>query len=72
MDMLVLVAEGDGSIAETYVRGLSSSKSPAVRQGSAAALGVLPCQLLMPCWRECLAALGQACQVCRLTWVPTA
>ena len=53
-------------MAETYIKGLSCSKSPATRQGSAAALRVLPCQLLMPCWREAISALGQACQVCCL------
>ena len=54
-------------MAEMYIKGLSSSKSPASRQGSAAALRVLPYQLLMPCWHEAISALGQACQVCCMT-----
>ena len=51
-------------MVEGYIRGLTSNKAPATRQGSAAALRVLPLKLLMPRWREAIAALGQACQVC--------
>ena len=68
---LTCPAEGHDRVAETYIKGLSSSKSPATRQGSAAALRVLPHQLLMPCWREAISALGQACQVrCLMVFYP--
>lgn len=50
-------------MAASYIKGLSSSGTPAVRQGSAAALRVLPFRLLRPCWQAGLRALGQACQV---------
>ena len=72
VQFLDISTEGHESMAEVYIRGLSSSKSPATRQGSAAALGVLPYHLLMPCWREALAALGRACQVCCLTGLRSA
>ena len=36
-----------------------------MRQGSAAALRVLPYRLLQPHWRPGITALGQACQVYR-------
>ena len=52
-------------MAATYIQGLASARSPAVRQGSAAALRVLPYRLLQPHWRAALTALGQASQVGR-------
>lgn len=56
-------ADGHDDLAHAYIRGLASSKSPAGRQGSAAALQALPSRLLKPCWHAALTALGQACQV---------
>ena len=56
---------GHEGLADTYIQGLASARSPAVRQGSAAALRALPYRLLQPHWRAALIALGQASQVCR-------
>ena len=55
-------SSGQGEVARQYMQGLRS-ETPAIRRGSASALGALPGHLLRPCACEVLLSLAAATKV---------